>query len=267
MPLPAPTTGLVSTPVYQQLAGELRRAIESGAMQPGERVPSERELAERYEVSRATANKVLSALVSEGLLEQRRGMGAFVRERDSLPRSLREMKSFTAQAEARGMSPRTEVTRFESRPARTLDRDLRRELALAPEAPVLILERRRFLDDEPVILETRWLPAALMPGVAAEDFAGSFYELLERRVGPPICAENHSVAAVVLDPDAAAALEVPPGHAALEVRSTGFRGGEDESPVPIWHHHLFMRGDRYSLQSNCQSSRFGIATELQFLQS
>lgn len=260
-----PAEGIVTTPVFRQLAEALREAILRGDMAAGERVPSERALAERYGVSRATANKVLAALVSEGLLEQRKGIGTFVRTRGTLPQSLRKMKSFTAQALALGFRPRTEVLSFRETRAGDLDPKVRRELELDDEK-VLVLERLRLLDDEPAILETRWVPAALLPGVGREDFGGSFYELLEARFGIHLSAENHSVTAVALEAPTARQLGVPAGHAALSVHSTGFIHGRDATR-PIWHHHLFMRGDRYSLQSNIETEPNGVSTDLRFLQT
>ena len=67
-------------PAYHQLNDRLRRLAMSGDLAPGARFPTERELAARFGVSRVTANKALSQLVVEGLLEFRPGVGTFVRK-------------------------------------------------------------------------------------------------------------------------------------------------------------------------------------------
>ena len=74
---------LVKEPIYQQLNGQLRLLIGSKECPLGSQFPTERQICERYGVSRATANKALSNLVSEGLLEFRKGVGTFVRGRSA----------------------------------------------------------------------------------------------------------------------------------------------------------------------------------------
>jgi DNA-binding GntR family transcriptional regulator len=66
-------------PPYLQVARHLQERIERGDLRPGDRVPSEREIADQWGVSRATATKVLGALRTAGLVEARRGSGTVVR--------------------------------------------------------------------------------------------------------------------------------------------------------------------------------------------
>src|SRR5687767_394874 len=65
---------------YRQVAEQLRRQIESGALKPGERVPSFPEMRARYGVSQATMEKAHAILEQEGLTVRRRGLGTFVVE-------------------------------------------------------------------------------------------------------------------------------------------------------------------------------------------
>ena len=91
---------LVKEPIYQQLNGYLKQLIDSGECPIGGKFLTERQICERYGVSRATANKALSNLVSEGLLEFRKGVGTFVRGRP-LDYNLRALVSFTDKARRR----------------------------------------------------------------------------------------------------------------------------------------------------------------------
>src|SRR5688572_13433208 len=67
-------------PLYQQLADELLREIESGSLSPGQRLPSEPELSRRHRIGRPTVRQATELLVRRGLIERRRGAGTFVRE-------------------------------------------------------------------------------------------------------------------------------------------------------------------------------------------
>jgi GntR family transcriptional regulator len=69
---------LVRVPMYQQMNGILRELLKSGEFAEGDQFLTERQIAERFQVSRPTANKVLGGMVSEGLLEFRKGVGTFV---------------------------------------------------------------------------------------------------------------------------------------------------------------------------------------------
>jgi DNA-binding transcriptional regulator YhcF (GntR family) len=103
---------LVEEPVYHQLTNHLRQSIQSDACPVGTRLLTERQICERFGVSRATANKALSSLVSTGPLEFRKGVGTFVRlvTQDYNPRAL---VNFTEEAQAAGKRPGTQVLRIE----------------------------------------------------------------------------------------------------------------------------------------------------------
>jgi DNA-binding GntR family transcriptional regulator len=65
--------------LHVQIADELRAELAAGRLKPGVRLPSERELAEQFAVSRATIVSALNLLRAEGLLESRRGAGSWIR--------------------------------------------------------------------------------------------------------------------------------------------------------------------------------------------
>ena len=104
---------LVKEPIYRQLNNHLRTLVKSGEYGDGLQFLTERQICERFGVSRATANKALSNLVSEGLLEFRKGIGTFVRG-GALEYNLRALVSFTDKAVAAGKTPTTEVLQFQS---------------------------------------------------------------------------------------------------------------------------------------------------------
>jgi GntR family transcriptional regulator len=70
-----------SVPPWEQLAGILRGRIESGELQPGDRIPSVVSLAQEYDLAAGTVRKALSQLQREGLVESRVGWGTFVTDR------------------------------------------------------------------------------------------------------------------------------------------------------------------------------------------
>jgi len=148
------TLPLVRDPVYLQLNKALRELIRSGQILLGERFWTEREIGLRFGVSRATANKALSNLVAEGILEFRKGLGTFVRGRP-LDYDLQSLVSFTEKARAAGKKPTTQLLRFETLAVRAADRAVMERLQAPAEGSVYYMERLRLADDLPVIFERR----------------------------------------------------------------------------------------------------------------
>ena len=213
---------LVRDPMYQQLNQELRKRLRSGAYASGDQFMTERSVSSEFRVSRVTANKALSSLVAEGLLEFRKGVGTFVKG-GTLDYDLRTLVSFTARATAAGRKPTTRVLRCDAVP------------------PLLHLERLRLADHAPLILERREVDLALCPGLDREDLTGSLYALWTDKYGLRIEGADQSLRAVNLAADDARLLQVPAGAAAIEVTSTGrVEGGRR-----LWTERTLYRGDAY----------------------
>jgi DNA-binding GntR family transcriptional regulator len=250
---------LVTEPVYQQLTRICRERL-GVAARAGDRFPSERALAREFGISRATANKVLSSLAAEGALLHRRGRGMFVSGAKNLHASLREMESFTAVAEASGFQPGTSVTVFRRLTAGLAPASVRAGMGLGGDEPLVYVERRRLADGEPVILEYRWIRAALVPGLRKADLGGSFYALLEHRFRVPLAGERHAVYARALPAPEARKLNLAPGAAALVVEGPGFTARE----VAVWYQVLHYRGDRYHLENVVRLHHRETSTEMKF---
>ena len=238
-------SSIVTEPVYKQLQRICHENLDSGSYSPGDRFPSERELAAEHGVSRATANKVIAGLVAERRLEHRPGIGTFVLAVPNLNASLREVRSFTTQALSQGKTPQTRVLRFETLPYTSVPREVVQSLCLEDDEDALFVERLRLADGEAVILEERWIRAALVPGLEARDLEGSFYGILEARFDLVPTGEQHHIRAINVGADAARKLGIKRGAAVLRVEGPGFNSGGQT----IWHQILLYRGDRYQFEN------------------
>lgn len=233
---------LVRDPVYQQLNELLQQLIRNGEFTAGQQFLTEREIGERFGVSRVTANKALSHLVVAGVLEFRKGVGTFVRER-LLDYDLQSLMSFTRRAILAGMKPETRLLRFESIQARDVDEPVRRALRLADTEVLLYCERLRLADKEPVILERRHLVRRLCPNLSKSDLKGSLYSVLTQQYGLPVNAAEQQIQAVSLSVPDARLLRVRAGSPALRVRAVGYAG------EPLWLEDTLYRADRYEFHN------------------
>ena len=152
-------------PPYAQIAQAIRDRIHGGSLEPGDAVPSVRELSEQWGVSRATADKALSALRSEGLVEAVPGIGTRVRPQvPTVQAGGNRFRRMLTTGRATREGERSEILSSEMAQAPA---DVAQALRLEPGAAV-VRRRRRFLDDTGVTaISTSWLPGELADAVPA----------------------------------------------------------------------------------------------------
>ncbi|HEY1065260.1 MAG TPA: GntR family transcriptional regulator [Pirellulales bacterium] len=236
-------TSLVRKPVYQQLNDRLRTALAED-YRGGDQFLTERDVSEKFHVSRATANKALASLVSEGLLEFRKGLGTFVR-RDVINYDVRSLVSFTEKARAAGKKPGTKLLALSKVLASELDETIAAALAVESEAVLWRLDRVRLADKTPVILEHRFIVHARCPKLTKAQAEGSLYRAWTETHGLKIAGANEVIRAVLLSAEEAEHLQVAKNSPALEVASVGFL----DDGAPLWWERTLYRGDHYEFQS------------------
>jgi len=238
------TSVLVKEPIYQQLNNQLRSLITSGEWGAGVKFLTERQVCDRFGVSRATANKALSNLVSEGVLEFRKGIGTFVRGM-ALDYNLRALMSFTDITLAAGKSPTTQVLQFETLPSSDVLDDVPDILAVSPAESLYYMERLRLADGVPVILEKRYVVAQHCPGLAEGDLHESLYRVWTDKYHLPIEGADESIRAVNIRSADARALKVREGTAGMLISSVGHLTGQR----PLWSERTLYRGDSYEFHN------------------
>ena len=199
-------------------------------------LPSERDLATEYGVSRMTARMVIEELADQGFVYRVQGRGTFV-NRPWVSKSL-ALTSFTEDMLARGMRPSTRVAACDERPAGAA---AGQDLEISPAEPVICLRRVRLADGSPICLETVQLPAKLVPGLASLPLTGSLYDLLSSRYRIRVMHAEQRIRATVLEPDEAELLEVTPVSPALLVE----RVSSDKAGRPVERARSLYRADRY----------------------
>jgi GntR family transcriptional regulator len=235
---------IVRTPIYQQLNEALRELLREGEFGEGDQFLTERQICERFDVSRATANKALSNLVSEGVLEFKKGVGTFVRG-GVLDYDLRALVSFTDKATVAGKQPTTRLLFLETTPAREIPADVAQRLKLRPDDEVHYVERLRLADRVPVTLETRYVVAKYCPGLSKTELEGSLYAAWTEKFKLEIAGADQAIRAVCLRGDRAERLGVDEGAPALLVMSVGYLSGG----LPLWWERTVYRGDAYEFRN------------------
>ncbi|WP_404455520.1 GntR family transcriptional regulator [Virgibacillus necropolis] len=152
-------------PLYLQLMEDLIKKIEAQAYRENEKLPSERELCDLYDLSRITVRQALQELEREGFIYKLHGKGTFVAPK-SYNQNLVKLYSFTEEMKAIGKKPTTKVMSFEEI---AVDERLASKMNLGPLDEVLQVSRLRLADDEPLMYETSYLPKKLFPNLTKND--------------------------------------------------------------------------------------------------
>ena len=225
-------------PAYQRIQSVIRKRINSGQLQPGDPVPSERDLAKTHQVSLMTARHALAFLEREGIVERRRGIGTFVAQ----PKiHFNKLMSYTEQMAARTLSAAAKVL-F----AKIVDNEneAAARLSLPPNSRIIKLERLRHASGEPFALETCFLNAAEFPGLVDAPVAReSLFGILERDYKVELGYADEEVDATAADPRIAELLAIPRREPLLRIRQLIYstRG------KAIMYVLGFYRSDRHNL--------------------
>ncbi len=165
-------------PLYHQVKEDLYLKIQQSELKPGEKMPTEKELMDKYDVSRITIRNAILALVNQGLLERQRGVGTFV----SKPKAVRffpGVTSFTEDMKRRGMKSGRKLLSFEEISASP---SLAKKMELDEGESVVQIERLMFADDKPIAIHFINLPKMVweIADISVEDLkVKSLYKMIE----------------------------------------------------------------------------------------
>lgn len=167
-------------PLYQQIAENLKNRIEQGEFVSGQCLPSEARLCEHYGVSRPTIRSAIAELVEQKILVTYQGKGAFVRG-VKISSSLNTFKGFTFLCKENNIETFSHV--LEKSVIRSPEM-VKRKLELKEDEMVVYLQRLRFVNDKPVMIEHVYLPVKDYGFLAAIDMENcSLYEKIEEYTG------------------------------------------------------------------------------------
>ena len=223
---------------HAQIEDWLADAIAAGQLRPGDRLPTEHDLAAWLGVSRMTLRHALSELSQRGLVTRTvgRGGGTFVAEA-KLEQDLTTLAGFSEQLRRHGKVAGARVlaaTHIAASPAAAA------ALELAEGAAVYDVRRIRLADGKPIVIEHSQFPAALFPDLLDCRLDGSLYELLGDNYGQRPHRARESLEPVVAGVREAEALEVDEGAPLMLVERTAY----SLSGQPLEYARDLFRGDR-----------------------
>ncbi|HHU65439.1 GntR family transcriptional regulator [Streptococcus sp.] len=223
-------------PAYIRIHDAVKKQIDDGFWEIGQRLPSERDLADDYEVSRMTLRQAITLLVEEGILERRVGSGTYVASH-RVQEKMRGTTSFTEIVRSQGKTPSSQVVSYQRKPANETEIQ---QLQLKPSDYVVRMERVRYADNVPLVFEVASIPEKLIREFKREDITEHFFQTLTDN-GYEIGKSQQTIYAKNASERVANYLKVPKNHAVLALTQVSyFTDGR-----PFEYVHSQYVGDRF----------------------
>ena len=229
-------------PLYTKVYRVIADQIETGALRPRDRLPAERAICEKLDVSRVTVRRALQELVDNGFIEPAAGRGyqvatAFVGEPPNA------LLSFSTMGAERGLAVTSRVLMNDVRPASI---DEAESLRIAPGGAVFELVRVRCLNGVPIALGRSRISHARVPGIEDIDFTvASLYATVEERWQIVPTRADYAIEAIAAGEREATLLELDIGSPLLLALETMY----DQHGAPTDLAEIRYRGDRYRFET------------------
>jgi GntR family transcriptional regulator len=225
-----------SSTLYTKVEETIAAEIADGEYCPGDQLPTEDELLQRFEVSRITVRRAIQNLVQRGLLEIRRGRGTFVSE----PRIEAELTKLSGFVEDMNAAGRKASARVLSQGVVPATARVAERLQLARGTRVMRIERVRLADGVPVSFDETYLPVDLGKKIVRRDLRmHPIFTLLEEEYGVPLLEADYELEAVAASKVVAEALQVTAGTPIFQIERTSRTTNRE----PIDYEVLSYRGD------------------------
>jgi GntR family transcriptional regulator len=223
-------------PIYIQIHDEIKKKIEDGQWKIGERLPSERDLSELFDVSRMTLRQAIQTLSDEGILDKRVGAGTFVASKRVVEK-MSGPTSFSEIMESQGRVPSSKtIAYYVTSPTQSEIQNLK----ISEGSKVVRMERIRYADNIPICFEVATIPEELVNQFSKEDITSKFYQTLEKK-GFKLGGSEHTISATIANEQISDFLSIKRGSAILRLRQISYF----ENRLPFEYVRTQYAGSRF----------------------
>ena len=226
-------------PIYYQLIQYIKQQVANGVWKVGDKIPSEREFCNQFQISRMTVRGAIETLKNEGLIYSKKGLGNFV----CIPKfnqKLNKLTSFTDDMLSRGLNPGSKTLLLKCMPAPA---DVAKIFRINEGDKVINLKRLRIANDEPMALEDTYINESLVPGLLENYESGnSLYKTMREKFGIELLAATESIEVGLCGKKDAKLLEVKPGSPVFSIHRVTLT--KERQPIEVVL--SIYRGDRYT---------------------
>jgi len=226
-------------PLYKQLQDKLRKQIQSGELKPRERIPSEVDLANQYNVSVITTRKAVNELANEGLVEKRQGKGTFV----SAPKYQRDLQQVLSFSEVCRLNGTVAGSRLLERKLIKANQKTLRKLERPDGEQILFISRLRFVNDEPIAIETNQFPVTYSFLLEENLDDCSMFKLLKKQYNTEVVSSRRTIEICRATPQEAQHLLIAKKSPLLLIRAIAY----SKEHKPVYIGTQLINGERFQL--------------------
>lgn len=226
-------------PLHKQISDWLKQEISSGALEKNEKLPSENELSDQFDVSRVTVRRALQTLENEQLIYRCQGLGSFVTDQRT-HQSFAMLNDFTEELAGSGMQAGSEVISFGPKDIED-QKDILSYLNMDEKHIVTRLERVRLGDGQPVAFDVTWMP--VFYGQLLEGFDLSettIFQVLENEFEIPIKKGCYRIEPTVANDELSSHLDVSVDTPLLLINRISYTVAEK----PVYFQQRYYRNDK-----------------------
>ncbi len=234
-------------PRHIQISQWLRQQIDGGTFKPEEKLPSENELATKFDVSRVTVRRALQSLESESIIYRCQGLGSFVSD-SRVSQNLVKLTDFNEDMSQAGLIASSEVKLFTTVDAPDWLAEL---LQIEPGNKVLQVDRLRKGDGEPIAFDSTWMPifyGQLLDEKKLQD--STIYDLLEQDYDISVIKGCYRMSAEAADEHLAEELNVQPGSPLFLIDRITYTIGSK----PLYYQKRYYRNDKVIYEMTLERS-------------
>jgi len=231
-------------PLYKKIARDLHLRINNDEFNDGGKMPTQKELAKKYDVAVLTIKQALSELAKEGLVSGVRGSGTFVRP-DSYSYRLRFLSSLEKEIYAQHRELKTVLIEVKHDVAN--ESEVREHLRLKPDQKFISFWRLRSIDGIPMIVQQSLVSAEYAQFIERENLSStSLYSMLEKNGESVIVSASETIRAIHLPAFISRLLEEKPQSVGL----LSTRVSKNEAGQPTILDYAYLPGDRAVIESD-----------------
>lgn len=231
-------------PYYYQLKEFIIEDIENKVLKPGERITSENELCEKFNISRSVVRQTLNELRYEGFLYKVKGKGTFVAEPKITESLAQSVVGFYEDMTSIGVNPKTKVLELSRVQC---DTNIAKKLQIESREEVIKITRLRFINKQPFVLTTSYIPFKLCPGLLKVDLNNkSLYSVMEEKFNIKINHASRTLEAIAAGGSESRLLGVSDGSPLILLTSVGY----NSENIPVEYFDALHRGDLSRFEVN-----------------
>lgn len=227
---------------FEFVASTIKEKIANNEYSRAQKLPSEYDLSKEFGVSRLTIRKAIGLLISENVLVKDPGKGTYIlTDNKKIESGKMGLQGFTEVAQSAGRKPKTKVISLSKV---NISLGVQEILNVGSTDSMVMLERLRFLDEKPMVLEKIVMNEKYVTGFEQNDFTESLFALLEKR-GIKLSYSHQEIEAILVNDELSDFLKVAVGSPLLKIMSVTYT----VDAKPVFYDTSYYRADKYTVKS------------------